>query len=136
MEEVVMEKFRQNTPFVYLLLATEERLIKEHSLDAFWGDGLNGDGENKLGNILMRTRAHFKEQPRFNMVMLSARCTLTTREGDFEMYVFKEKSTTKEHVFQERATKEHVVMVCGDIDRNEPTLVRLHSECFTGMEYL
>jgi 3,4-dihydroxy 2-butanone 4-phosphate synthase / GTP cyclohydrolase II len=28
--------------------------------------------------------------------------------------------------------KEHVALVCGDIDSAEPTLVRVHSECLTG----
>lgn len=70
----------------------------------------------------MRTRANFKVQPQFNKIRFSAKCTLTTREGDFEMFIFKESSTAKEHV----------VMVCGTIDRELPTLVRLHSECFTG----
>ncbi|NUN07989.1 MAG: bifunctional 3,4-dihydroxy-2-butanone-4-phosphate synthase/GTP cyclohydrolase II [Ignavibacteriaceae bacterium] len=47
---------------------------------------------------------------------------LPTKHGDFRLYMFKSLQDGKEHV----------ALVKGEIDGNEPVLVRMHSECFTG----
>jgi len=38
------------------LSATKDATLVEHTRDAFWGDGIDGSGENKLGQLLMRVR--------------------------------------------------------------------------------
>jgi len=43
--------------------------------------------------------------------------------GDFKLYMFETKLGSKTH---------HVAMTKGKIDPEEPVLVRVHSECFTG----
>lgn len=47
---------------------------------------------------------------------------LPTVEGDFDLHLFRETNTGKEHL----------VLVKGDINETEPTLVRVHSSCMTG----
>jgi 3,4-dihydroxy 2-butanone 4-phosphate synthase/GTP cyclohydrolase II len=47
---------------------------------------------------------------------------LPTVEGDFDIHLFRETNTGKEHL----------ALVKGDIDETEPTLVRVHSSCMTG----
>jgi len=47
---------------------------------------------------------------------------LPTRYGDFRLIVFQD-AIRKEH---------HLALVKGDLDKDEPTLVRAHSQCFTG----
>lgn len=47
---------------------------------------------------------------------------LATEYGDFQAIVYTSKLDDKEHI----------ALVKGKIDKNRPTLVRVHSECFTG----
>lgn len=47
---------------------------------------------------------------------------LPTEFGEFSLYLFKENITEKEHL----------AMVRGEIDPNDPVTVRIHSECLTG----
>jgi 3,4-dihydroxy 2-butanone 4-phosphate synthase/GTP cyclohydrolase II len=56
------------------------------------------------------------------LVVREAQVPLPTAFGDFEMYAYSTKV--------DRAT--HVALVKGEISREEPTLVRVHSECMTG----
>lgn len=46
---------------------------------------------------------------------------LPTKYGDFKLYGYE--NYNKEH---------HIALVMGDIKKNDPTLVRVHSECLTG----
>jgi 3,4-dihydroxy 2-butanone 4-phosphate synthase/GTP cyclohydrolase II len=57
------------------------------------------------------------------LVRQAARTTLPTDfGGDFALYVYE----------NDVDNLEHVALVKGDIDPNEPVLVRVHSECLTG----
>jgi len=47
---------------------------------------------------------------------------LPSRHGDFQLYLYKSDTDNKEHI----------ALVKGDIAPDEPTLVRVHSECLTG----
>jgi len=47
---------------------------------------------------------------------------LPTRHGEFNLYLYRSLLDQKEHL----------ALVKGEIHRNEPTLVRVHSECLTG----
>lgn len=47
---------------------------------------------------------------------------MPTQTGDFELHLFKEINSGKEHL----------ALVKGDIDGSEPVLVRVHSSCMTG----
>ncbi len=49
-------------------------------------------------------------------------CRLTTAQGDFRLYGFREAETGLEHA----------ALCLGEIDDGKPVLVRLHSECLTG----
>lgn len=123
MRFVVTEKFKQNSQFAHQLVATDDLEIKEHShKDAYWGDGGDGKGLNKLGKILMDVRRELQQQPIHNLVRFVDCATLPTKWGKFVMHGFSEVATGKEHL----------ALVYGDIDPNAPVLIRLHSECLTG----
>ena len=57
MHEAVLAKFTQHAEIREILLGSGETEIVEHTEnDAYWGDGGDGSGKNKLGQILMRVR--------------------------------------------------------------------------------
>jgi ribA/ribD-fused uncharacterized protein len=57
MKDGVKLKFTQNPKLLELLLSTKNRTIVEHTVnDSYWGDGGDGSGQNRLGNILMELR--------------------------------------------------------------------------------
>ena len=58
MYEAVRAKFNQHPQLAALLLDTGDAEIVEHTVnDAYWGDGGDGTGVNRLGQILMEIRA-------------------------------------------------------------------------------
>jgi ribA/ribD-fused uncharacterized protein len=53
--QAVRTKFTQHEQLRRLLLETGEAILIEHSpSDTYWGDGGNGQGQNKIGQILMQ----------------------------------------------------------------------------------
>ncbi|VXB80467.1 conserved hypothetical protein [Flavobacterium sp. 9AF] len=61
MYEVIKAKFMQHEELRSLLVGTNNAIIVEHTEnDAYWGDGGNGKGKNKLGKILMKVREELK----------------------------------------------------------------------------
>ena len=56
------------------------------------------------------------------LIERAATAKLPTEFGEFTMIVYN----------NELDQKEHVALVCGEIDSSQPTLVRVHSECLTG----
>jgi ribA/ribD-fused uncharacterized protein len=57
MMEAMRAKFSQYADLKALLLGTEDAQITLHTeADAYWGDGGDGKGLNKLGKILMKVR--------------------------------------------------------------------------------
>lgn len=60
MLEVLRAKFKQNRELAELLQATGDAYIVEHTCrDAFWADGGDGTGKNRLGHLLMQLREEF-----------------------------------------------------------------------------
>ena len=58
MYEAILAKFTQHAPVRELLLATGDIVLVQHSAsDSYWGDGGNGSGRNRLGQILCEVRA-------------------------------------------------------------------------------
>lgn len=58
MEKGVRAKFTQHPHLRDLLLSTGEHPLVEHTRnDRYWGDGGDGTGRNRLGEILMKIRA-------------------------------------------------------------------------------
>jgi len=55
-------------------------------------------------------------------IEIEARATLPTQYGDFKIYGFTDP----------RDQKEHVALVCGQIEGTDNVLLRIHSECLTG----
>jgi ribA/ribD-fused uncharacterized protein len=63
MHEVVLAKFTQHADLREILLGTGESLLVEHTgNDAYWGDGGDGRGKNRLGQILMRVRQDLRSR--------------------------------------------------------------------------
>ncbi len=62
MLEAVRAKFAQHADLQTLLLETGEAIIIEHTEnDAYWGDGGDGKGKNRLGKILMKVREELRK---------------------------------------------------------------------------
>lgn len=54
-------KFSQHPDLHELLKSTRDAILIEHtSRDSYWGDGGDGTGENKLGQLLMEIRTYLK----------------------------------------------------------------------------
>jgi len=65
MSEAVLAKFTQHDDLRETLLATGDATIVEHTEnDAYWGDGGDGSGKNRLGQILMRVREALRQGSR------------------------------------------------------------------------
>ena len=63
MHEVALAKFTQHADLREILLATGNAQIVEHTeKDKYWGDGGDGTGKNRLGQILMRVREGLRSQ--------------------------------------------------------------------------
>jgi ribA/ribD-fused uncharacterized protein len=61
MREAVHAKFTQHAQLRAMLLSTGEALLVEHTpRDRYWGDGGDGSGQNRLGQILMEVRSELK----------------------------------------------------------------------------
>ena len=61
MYKALLAKFTQHNDLKKLLLGTGERKLIEHSpYDSYWGDGGNGTGMNRLGELLMRLRCELR----------------------------------------------------------------------------
>ncbi|HEY7091967.1 MAG TPA: NADAR family protein [Ktedonobacterales bacterium] len=61
MLRAVRAKFAQHADLAALLLSTGDALIVEHSRrDGYWGNGGDGSGANRFGQILMTLRAELR----------------------------------------------------------------------------
>jgi len=59
----VRAKFRQYAELRALLLATYPAPLIEHrARDAYWGDGPDGRGKNRLGELLMQARDELRDE--------------------------------------------------------------------------
>ena len=63
MERAVMAKFEQHADVRTVLLGTGDALLVEHTRnDREWGDGGDGSGRNRLGQVLIGVRAALRER--------------------------------------------------------------------------
>jgi N-glycosidase YbiA len=61
MHEAVLAKFTQHADLRAILLGTGAAELVEHTEnDRYWGDGGDGGGENRLGQILVRVREELR----------------------------------------------------------------------------
>lgn len=61
MREAVLAKFTQHDDLRATLLGTGDALLVEHTKnDSYWGDGGDGSGKNRLGEILMSVREELR----------------------------------------------------------------------------
>ncbi|GLX69348.1 NADAR family protein [Paenibacillus glycanilyticus] len=67
MREALLAKIEQHPNVKSILLSTGDCVIFEHTInDSFWGDGGNGQGENRLGSLLMNIRDSMEDyEPEF-----------------------------------------------------------------------
>jgi ribA/ribD-fused uncharacterized protein len=64
MHEAVLAKFTQHADERAILLATGGSTLVEHTeKDHYWGDGGDGSGKNRLGEILMKVRDELRSKP-------------------------------------------------------------------------
>ena len=63
MFDAVLAKFSQHDNLGTLLLSTGDATLVEHTAnDAYWGDGGDGSGKNRLGQILMQVRDQLRSK--------------------------------------------------------------------------
>ncbi len=63
MREALLAKFTQHTGLRSLLLKTRDAELIEHTRnDNYWGDGGDGSGKNRLGQLLMELRTKLQTQ--------------------------------------------------------------------------
>jgi len=63
MQQGVLRKFETHADIREILLATGDELIVENSpIDYYWGCGKDGNGKNRLGEILMAVREILRQQ--------------------------------------------------------------------------
>ena len=65
MEEIVRAKFEQNKDLRKKLVDTKDAVLVEGNTwnDRYWGvDEKTGEGQNRLGKILMKIRSEMQEQ--------------------------------------------------------------------------
>lgn len=63
MRRVVCAKFSQHDDLRDVLLGTGDALLIEHTdKDSYWGDGGDGSGRNRLGEILMSVRDELRQR--------------------------------------------------------------------------
>jgi len=63
MLEAVRAKFSQHDELKATLLGTGDALLVEHTAnDDYWGDGGDGSGKNRLGQVLMQVREELRRQ--------------------------------------------------------------------------
>ena len=63
MREAVYAKFTQHEELKTILLDTGEAKLVEHTAnDAYWGDGGDGKGKNRLGHLLMEIRERIRNE--------------------------------------------------------------------------
>ena len=63
MLEAVRAKFTQHDDLKAILLSTGDAKLVEHTeRDSYWGDGGDGSGKNRLGQILMEVRDELRGQ--------------------------------------------------------------------------
>ncbi|HXI71455.1 MAG TPA: NADAR family protein [Verrucomicrobiae bacterium] len=61
MREALLAKFTQHPALRSLILGTVDAELIEHTTnDRYWGDGGDGKGKNRLGQLLMELRAHLR----------------------------------------------------------------------------
>eukprot|EP00698_Gefionella_okellyi_P011400 TRINITY_DN29_c1_g1_i5.p1 TRINITY_DN29_c1_g1~~TRINITY_DN29_c1_g1_i5.p1 ORF type:complete len:184 (-),score=30.90 TRINITY_DN29_c1_g1_i5:39-590(-) len=64
MMRALLAKFEQHSDFRELLLGTgDARLVEHTNRDAYWGDGGDGSGKNRLGICLMKLRDSQRKRP-------------------------------------------------------------------------
>ncbi|UXI67933.1 NADAR family protein [Tahibacter amnicola] len=64
MRKALIAKFTQHDELRQLLLDTGDAWLIEHTAnDSYWGDGGDGSGKNKLGQLLMQVRDQIRKMP-------------------------------------------------------------------------
>lgn len=130
MREALYAKFKQNEDLRKVLLATGDALIKEKSAkNNFWGIGMDGQGQNHLGRLLMELRGHLRK---FESMKARAHAQVQWMSIQKDVHVPTEYGTMTFHVYMDNRGREHLAIVCGELDTSQPVLARIHSECLTG----
>jgi ribA/ribD-fused uncharacterized protein len=63
MREALVAKFSQHDDLLEILLGTGDALLVEHTVnDSYWGDGGDGSGKNRLGQLLMSVRDELRRR--------------------------------------------------------------------------
>ena len=81
MRKALLAKFTQHRDLRQLLLKTKDNMLIEHTpYDNFWGDGGDGNGQNKLGMLLMEIRFDLKNSRKLSRSSSVETATKVCRE--------------------------------------------------------
>lgn len=94
MKKALLYKFSQNKDLRKLLLDTEDKKLIEHTAnDSYWGDGGDGSGRNKLGELLMEVRDVLRPKVEAKMEMSPWKRRISV--GSLPFTEYNSKSTDK-----------------------------------------
>lgn len=97
-------------------------VLKEDGTMARMTDLVPFAEKHNLKIATIRDMIRYRMQHGLLFVKPIAQAAMPTRFGDFEIYAFESEHTEAPHI----------ALVKGDIKGDDPVLVRVHSECFTG----
>ncbi|CAK7066771.1 MAG: Riboflavin biosynthesis protein RibBA [Desulfovibrio sp.] len=97
-------------------------ILKEDGTMARMPDLIPFAEKHNLKIATIRDLIRYRMQHGLLSVKPSAKASMPTEYGDFDILSFESEHTEAPHI----------ALVKGEINPNEPVLVRVHSECFTG----
>jgi GTP cyclohydrolase II len=128
--EALYTKFKYQDDLNTLLLETADApLYYRHETDNFWGIGADQQGENRLGELLMAVRERLR---RWQSLRTEATARTPWMSIQKDVSVPSAYGTLNFNVYMDHRGKEHVAIIVGQIDPDQPVLTRIHSECLTG----
>ncbi len=128
LREALYAKFRYNDDLNALLLSTADAPL-HHRTDTDRGITAGGEGENRLGELLMVIRTRLR---RWQNLQADASARVPWMSIQKDVPVPTDYGTLNFNVYMDHRGKEHVAIIVGRIDPDQPTLTRIHSECLTG----
>ncbi len=130
LQEALYAKFRYNDDLNVLLLSTADAPLHYRTdTDTYWSITAGGEGENRLGELLMTIRTRLR---RWQALQAEASARTPWMSIQKDVPVPTDYGTLNFNVYLDHRGKEHVAIIIGRIEPDQPVLTRIHSECLTG----
>lgn len=130
LQEALYAKFKYNDDLNALLLNTADAPLHYRTdTENDWGITPDGKGENRLGDLLVTIRARLC---RWQTLQTEASTRTPWMSIQKDVPVPTDYGTLNFNVYMDHRGKEHVAIIVGQINPDQPILTRIHSECLTG----